>query len=316
MRNIARTLLAHLPLYILLVSAGCYDAGDKKACVGFKCPTGSQWPDGGNVTISHIWLPDGVSSVRTFHAYFVEERTPAIPETPGLPGQCVQLAEPEFSSRVETDVGPEVVITGEGDEQFVLPRYTPADCEPGSERPPPNGCKDGQYPLDFDYAPHDVVYLLSLNTNPQDGYFASRFTVEPAEPQPYSDLLTSQSYMLPAVSQIKPQFGVVPIQKGEPLEAEWEPRTPKDPDVFAMGTLLFVDPTLKPNGSLDFWPYLCVMPDQGKFTVPAEITDKFSPRGGIMQIGYAANEAVVTDDDRMINLFTTECQASLWMLVE
>lgn len=311
MTYIDRTLSASLLLSLLVLSSGCYDTGDKYACVGFSCPAGSQWPEGGNITVSHVWLPDGVSSARTFHAYFVEDQAPEFPE-PRLPGKCYPLEEPEYEFRTEIDVGPNLTIRGEGEEEFVLPRYTVDNCAAGSEMPPPNGCADGK-PLDFDFVEHDIVYLAAANTNPGDGYFDSTMTTETAEPTPFSDLLTG-TYMPPAVTQTKPPYGAIPIKAGQPLELGWEPRTPIDPDIVAMGTILFVDPFLAPNGGLDVFPWLCVVPNSGSYTVPGEVTAQFSPRGGIMQVGYATNQAVVTDEDRIINLFATECQASVWML--
>lgn len=308
MTNIARNLLACL-LVAVLCSA-CYEAGNKEDCVGFKCPAGGQWPEGGTVTLSHLYLPDGVSSLRQIYAYFISDQSPDFPP-PQIPGHCFQLDPMEYQFRNEVDAGQTVTVSG-GGEELVAQRFTNADCD--SETPPPNGCTEGKV-LDFDFGQHDIVYLFATNETPTDDFFDSTFTTETAETMPFSNVLDG-TYMPPAVRQLQPPPGVVQIHKGQPLEVAWEPRTPYNPDVPIIGTILFVDPTLNEKGSIDTWPWACMVANTGSYTVPADITAQLSPRGGIMQVGYITNQAVVTDDGRAINLFATECQASLWMLVE
>src|SRR6186713_2411103 len=99
-KTIARISLC---LSISALAAGCYETGDKTDCVGLSCPTGLLWPDGGEVRLQYIGLPDG-SEMRFVVGFFIESQDPAFVQPPVL-GQCFDDSNYVPETRVYADAG-------------------------------------------------------------------------------------------------------------------------------------------------------------------------------------------------------------------
>ena len=271
---------------LLPLSAACYDAGDKEDCVGLSCPPGLYWPDGGEVRIAYIALPDG-SELRFVTSFFIDEQVPAYLEPPQL-SRCFE--EPSFDAEVRKyrDVG-ETVTVKMGDFELAAPKVMDA--------------------VDFVGRRHDLAYITETYVPTTPDFFNNRHSATTAEEQPFTHLLEGM-YMPPKLEVLKPAGpGIIPVKRGQPLEVEWQEIEPPDPNVLTAGVILFLR-----DGGLP--PITCVGPNTGKFTVSAEDVDNLLPDGGIMQVGTASNEAILTDDGRIIHMWGTNCTALPWTKVD
>lgn len=276
--------LAMVPLLV-----GCYQEGNKEDCVGLSCPAGFYWPDGGEVRIAYIALPDG-SELRFVTVFFIDEQKPEYMEPPAL-GRCFE--EPSFDAEVRNyvDVGESVTLTM-GDFEIVAPRLLGEDTR------------------DFIGRTHDIAYLTETYEPTTPDFFNQKHSATTAVEQPFSDRL-DQIYIPPKLDVLKPKGpGVIAVKRGQDLEIEWQEVTPPQPGVMTAGVILF----LREDQGLP--PITCVGPNTGRFVVSADDVDNMLPEGGIMQVGTAANEAVLTDDGRIIHMWGTNCTALPWTKVD
>ena len=284
-----KTLALCLALALLPLSIGCVDKGDKEDCIGLNCPTGFQWPDGGEVRLWYIGLPDG-SELRRFITYFQTGPNDLLPE-PGV-GLCApDITGAQIAGREYIDAGESVTYSLNG-EQIVVDRLT---------------AQGDEQVEDFFERFHDIVYMAQLDTPVPDSFFSAKSSVTLADPQPFSDKLTGL-YMPPKLNVLEPTTAFVELKKGQDVLFRWEEVEPPDPTVVTGAAIVFVPDDLSQ-------PTACISANSGEFVVPGEVIDSFSDDSGIMLIGTAANEAVLTDDGRMIQQWGINCALRPWTRV-
>jgi hypothetical protein len=275
--------------FLLLASAilvaGCFDQGEKEDCVGLSCPAGLFWPDGGEVRIQYIALPDG-SDLRLFVSYFVKDQTPEFVEPPLL-GQCFDELWYVPPDREYIDVGEDVTVKM-GDEEITLPRAT------------------GDQAVDFLSRHHQVAYTAQSYTKTQDSFFDAEHSATTEKDMGFNQLLHGL-YQTPKVEVLSPTgVGNRPINANEDLLVEWNELSPADPDITTGGVIIF----WKKGGPgvANSETIACVGPNTGSFLVPKETIDKL-PDTGIMQVGTASNQAKLTEDGRRVDLWGSTCVA-------
>lgn len=298
---------ALLSITVLPLSVGCYDEGEKEDCVGLKCPTGFQWPDGGEIRIWHIRLPDG-TDIRRLFAYFIESQDPDVPLPEPPIGRCApDVAGAQGENRKYIDVGESVTFhLGDGD--YVVPRMvtdpTNEVCAPGT------ACVEGV--VDFYERRHEIAYLLEMVEPVGTGYFNNRHSLTTADPQPFSDQLTG--FFQPPVMEVDspgfdPEYGVVAFKRGQDVSFEWHQPEPTDPSVVTGAAIVFVP-------DVPVIPTACIVPNDGQFTVPAEVIDGLEADTGIVLVGSATDEATLTAQGRIINMWGVFCQLLPWTKVD
>ncbi|HTE52384.1 MAG TPA: hypothetical protein VK698_16145 [Kofleriaceae bacterium] len=269
--------------------SGCYDNGTKEDCVGLSCPPGLFWPDGGEVRIQYIKLPDG-TDWRIITAFFIEAQTPERISPPTL-GHCAP--DPNFgeaTSRTYTDVG-ESITVDMGDQTITAPKVT------------------GDAAVDFIGRRHDLAYISETYDDAAPQFFNAKHSAQTDEQMDFSDLLQG-IYVPPTLEVLSPQGpGVIPVKRHQDLLVQWQEIEPPNPDVTTAGVILF----LRDDGP----PITCVGPNNGQFIVSADDVDNLLPeQGGIMQVGTASDQAILTDAGRRIDLWGTNCIAMLWTKVD
>lgn len=311
MRNLAGYLSC--ALLAAALSTACVSDGTKEDCVGFKCPAGFEWPNGGEIRMWYIHLPTGGDITRLF-GIFINDEDPATPEladsagnTRPLPplGRCAPDPNGvQGLNRVYQDIGPEMTFSLGGGQDITVPRITPDD----------NG---GQQFVDPYGRKHDLIYYLEDFNSRDASFFNTRHSATAQDMLPFAvrsndtgeyqqtDTLDGL-YMPPKIKVLDPPSGSVQFKRGEPLNVEWEStETPLSDVVHA--TAIVIAPT---NPAIT--PTLCTGGDTGQFTVPAETIDALQDDSGVMVIGFVSNEAVLTDAGRIMNMWGISCQLVTW----
>ena len=263
--------------------SGC--AGDgEEGCFEPSCAAQARWPDGGEVRLTHISLPDG-SELRFASAFFIDAQTP-IAEEPAALGGCFEEPVAEPAERRYLDVGEGVTFVM-GDEELTAPRVTDA--------------------TDFIGRQHDIVYVTETYEPTAAGFFDSMHAVRIGEGQPFSGLLTSL-YMPPRFEVLSPVGpGILPVESGEDLVVEWQHEGASSAAVSAQIQVLR-------EGGLG--PIVCVGPDTGRLVVPAEVVDGLLPDGGIIQLLLLSTTTVETEEGRTIQLVGSTDTAWPWTKVD
>jgi hypothetical protein len=285
------TVRLSLAAVALLSATACYDNGTKEDCVGLSCPPGLFWPDGGEVRIQYIQLPDG-TDWRILTAFFIGEQDPERIEPPAL-GHCAPDQNFAASSRTYVDVGDSVTIDM-GDQTITAPKVM------------------GDMAVDFIGRRHDLAYIIQTYDDAQPTFFNAKHSATTANPMPFSDRLKG-IYVPPKLDVLSPAgTGVVAIKRHQDLLVEWKEVEPPDPDVTTAGVILFLKASGPPEP-----PITCVGPNNGSFLIPADVIDTLIPQeGGIIQVGTASDQATLTDEGRRIDLWGTNCIAKLYSLVD
>lgn len=232
-------------------------------------------------------MPDG-SDLRRVNAYFIADQSPDYLDPPVL-GRCAPLLDKVPDNRQYIDVGDSVTFNLNG-AQVTANRELDA--------------------LDFDgVVRHDIIYKGQTTEPTEPGFFDSRLGAEIGIDMPFADVLDNQLYMPPKPTMTSHSGSEVAIKRGEDLVLEWEYDTPVDPNITTAGIIAFISP-----GGGD--PILCVTTNTGRFVVPAETIEEFPGNGGIMQVGAGSNEAVLTDDGRIIHMWGSSCQFKTYTVVD
>jgi hypothetical protein len=231
------------PLSVLL-AAGCIDAGDREDCLGLSCPGGFSWPEGGEIRVNYVDVPDG-EDITQVMAFFVEDQTPEMEPLPPI-GSCFEwsgnFTELESRNRTYVDVGESVTFNLGGNELVAVKQ-------------------EGGY----DYTgrgPHDIWYLTeTVNVDVSD-YLNKR--VVGVDTHEFGEL--DALYVPPRVKYVTPKFKGAPIQikKGEDLLIEYAAEAEMDPSVATTSFLLFETPGTH-EGRI-----VCMGLNNGKFLVPGD----------------------------------------------
>ena len=273
-----------LGVLLAMTLSGC-SAGGEEGCFEPSCAAQERWPEGGEVRLGHISLPDG-SELRYVIAFFLDAQRP-VAEEPTALGGCFEEPVAEPAERRYRDVG-EGVTYVMGDQELTAPRYEDA--------------------RDFIGRNHGIVYLTETDVPTTPGFFDSMHAVRTGEEQPFSGLLTSL-YMPPRFEVLYPQGpGIIPVEPGEDLVVEWQHEVA--PSAAVSARVLF----LRDDQGLG--PIVCLGPDTGRLVVPAEAVDGLLPDGGIMQLMLESRSTVETDEGRTIHLVGTASTAYPWTKVD
>ena len=291
-----------LTLSLVLGLAGCWDEGDKRECVGVPCPAGFQWEHGGELRAWYIRLPDG-SELRRLYGVFIEDedRNETVPDdkpyTRPLPqiGMCApDVTAMTGQNPTYIDVGPSITFHF-GDTDIEIERQVATE-------------EDGPV-VDFYGREHQVAYLLETNDATTPAFFNAKHSAETAEPQDFSDILEGL-YMPPKLNVLTPESIPTRFTRGEDFLVEWEQESESDPSVVTAAAIV-IAPFPAPNEPR-ITPTACIVGNSGHFTIPAEVIDNLQSDSGIMLVGTASNQAVLRDDDHMINMWGQNCTAVPW----
>ena len=274
-----------LTLALLPVAAGCADEGDAEDCVGLNCPNGFQWPYGGEIRLWYIELPDG-SQLQRLIGFFIEAQTPdQLPPNVEI-GYCAENLEsaPGFGygeNRQYIDVGESITFNLADDRQVEVPKVT------------------GSNFLDFAGRPHDLAYLRDVSDPPGPDFFDNTHSITTGVEMDFSAELSPGVYMTPDFEVIQPLGVPIILRSGRDLVIEWEEEKTPNPDYATVAAMVFI-PDAGPG-------YQCIVKNDGKMTVPAEIIDIFEADTGVMVIGTASNAAVLRPDGRFQSMFAMNC---------
>ena len=263
--------------------SGC--AGDgEEGCFEPSCAAQERWPEGGEVRLTHISLPDG-TELRFASAFFIDAQAPIAEELSAF-GNCFEEPVVEPANRRYLDVG-EAVTFVMGDEELTAPRVT-----------------DGR---DFLGRQHDIVYVTETYEPTTPGFFDSMHAVRTGE-GPFSGRLTSL-YMPPKFEVLAPTGpGIIPVESGEDLVVEWQHEGASSAAVAAQVQVLRDD--------VGLGPVVCVGPDTGRLVVPAEVVDGLFPDGGIIQLLLLSTTTVEIEEGRTIQLVGSTDTAWPWTKVD
>ncbi len=302
-----------LSLAVTLFAVGCYDDGDREDCVGLECPSGFQWPEGGEVRIWSIRTPDG-AVIRRYFGFFMSKQTPDVHNTLPEVGRCGRSVDgDQGQNREYYDVGENITFVLDNGEEVVVPKLTadPANpmCMPGT------ACAQGA--MDYYGRIHDVAYLLETITPPPeaaglvDGFYNSFHSVRTANQMELSDQL-DELFVGPSFTVLDPprnEMGAVTFKRGEDVYFSWENEQPPNPDVVAAAAIVIVpDMSTMATG--------CISVNDGNFTVPAATIDALEGDTGIMLVGNGADKGLVTDDGRAIHKWGLFCNLIPWTRVD
>lgn len=299
-----------LYLCLAVLAAGCYDAGNKEDCVGLKCPNGFQWPEGGEIRVWTIRLPDGALITRYF-GIFIEQQTPDVPLPEPILGVCDRdVTADQGENTVYYDVGESISFELSTGETIEVPRLLPdpsvTECMPGT------ACADGV--IDFYGRRHDVAYLLETfqEAGPQPNFYNNFHNVRTAETMPLSDRLDNL-FLGPSFRMLSPPqdatTATVTFKRGEDVVFAWENEQTPNPDVVAAAAIVIVPDVATQETA-------CLSLNDGNFTVPGETIDSLEDDTGIMLVGNGADEAIMTDDGRIFHKWGQFCNLIPWQRVD
>lgn len=319
--------MRNLAWYLLLSSAAltsaCVDTGDKEDCVGLSCPAGFQWPWGGEIRYWHIQLPNNGEITRLFGiflkhedpvpGYGLEDGGPTGPTRP-MPaiGRCATdvFNVNQGPNRTYYDLGTEMTFDMGGGTEITLPR---------------RGMQDDGMPFVDPYGrASDVIYFLEDYGLREDNFFDTfhyqqaqdtmPFAVRDPDTKNYDTLdRLDNLYMPPEIELQTParDSGVVQLKKSQGLLVEWKGRTPGNPDIFFGATIVIV-----PSPGSGLPPTLCALGNSGKFTIPPEAIQALPADEGFMLIGFAADQAVLTDTGHILHKWGISCDMMPWVRTE
>jgi hypothetical protein len=290
-RNRTICLVLALVLAALFASStGCYDKGTREDCVGFSCPYGLEWPDGGEVRIWYIRLPDGTAIRRLMGFFHTSEESPP----PFVIGECApdpNVFQP--AQRQYIDVG-ESLRFQLGDTSIDVPKVTPMA---------------GMPILDAYFRQHEIAYLL--DTPPSaigDGFINGKHSVETADDG--INRVLRDIYQPPRLTLTSPLGApVITLKKGEDVLFTWETEDGQDPDAAVGMALVFVPDAMQ-------IPTACIAGNKNEFLVPASIIDAFAADTGFVLVGTATAENELRDDGNMMGKWALTCQLVPWSRVE
>lgn len=271
-------------------SAGCYDEGTKEDCVGFSCPYGQQWPNGGEIRIWYIRLPDG-TAIRRLIAYF---HTASEPPEQFLVGACAPDTtgiQPE--GREYIDVGDSVTFQL-GDTNIEVPKVTPSE---------------GMPIVDPYFRQHEIAYLLDTPPGPVgDGFIDAKHSVDTNDDG--FDRVLQDIYQPPRLTLTNPPGApVITLKKGEDVLFTWETESGTDLDAAVGMALVFVPDAMQV-------PTACIAGNENEFLIPAEVIDSFQADTGFVLVGTATAENELRDDGTMMGKWALTCQLVPWSRVE
>ena len=274
---------------IFALSAGCYDEGNKEDCVGFSCPYGLQWPDGGEVRIWYIRLPDG-NVIRRLIGYFhTAEEAPAQFTVGGCAPDTTGIQPP---AREYIDVGDSITFQL-GDTDIEVPRVTPSE---------------GMPVVDPYFRQHEIAYLLDTPPGPiGDGFIDGKHSV--ATSNDAINAALQDIYQPPGLNLIEPQGAPVISLRREDTLFRWETAPGTDPDAAVGVALVFVPDAMQ-------IPVACVVGNENEFVIPAEVIDSFQADTGFVLVGTATAENENRDDGSMMGKWALTCQLVPWSRVE
>ncbi len=311
-----KNIIAWLSLAALPFAFGCSDEGETEECVGLQCPAGFQWPDGGEVRIWSIRLPNG-DVIQRFFAFFVDGAEPDVPlPLPSL-GVCApdvngaQAANPEY-----VDVGESLTFKLADGQEVVVPRLLPnpdnEDCSM-----PTVPCAAGV--PDWYHRMHQVAYLAETFAPAEaapgpENYYNSFHDAEAADTIAHNPegKEVDNIFLGPSFTVNKParsDLGLVTLKKGEDVPFTWEMEQAPNPDVVHAIAILFVPDAPVP-------PTACITLNDGAYTVPHQAIDELAADTGIMLVGNGADQAIVTDDGRILHKWGLFCNLFPWQRVE
>lgn len=272
-----------------VLASGCYDSGAKTDCVGLSCGAGLQWPDGGEASIRYVRYPDG-TEFRAFIAFFIDQQDPVSIDVGEL-NKC--SADPGFAANMRRfyDVG-ESVTFHLGSEEVTVPKVT------------------GDAAIDYTGRHFDVAYYLETYTPVNDDFFNAYHsaTADDGEMPATVDTI----YMPPKLDIVTPPVpdgaAFVTLKKGEDLLVEWAEEEAVPREITTLAAIFFIDVS-QPN----VFPMACFSFNTGRFVVPREIVDNL-PANGLLQIGTVANEATLSNTERRIDTWGTNCSAVPYIL--
>lgn len=281
---------------IFALSAGCYDEGSREDCVGFSCPYGLQWPDGGEVRMWYIRLPDG-TAIRRLMGYFhtADEGPP-----PFIIGECApdpNVFQP--AQREYIDVG-ESITFDMGDTSIDVPRVRAQD-------------QGGMPAVDAYFRQHQIAYLLDTPPGPVgEGFIDGKHSVNTGDQA--INPFVRDIYQPPRLNLVNPPPGipgtpVITLKKGQDVLFEWETESGQDPDAAVGMALVFVPDAMQ-------IPMACIAGNENHFLVPSEVIDGFAADTGFVLVGTATAENELRDDGMMMNKWALTCQLVPWSRVE
>jgi hypothetical protein len=282
---------AVLSIALVALAAGCADSGTKEDCIGLSCPAGLLWPDGGEVRIQYIHLPDG-NDLRFVVGFFIESQDPPMLQPPIL-GQCFTDSNYVPPTRVYKDAGESITVTM-GSYTAVAPRV------------------EGDAAIDFIGRHHKLAYILETYDKATDDLFDNFHSAVTADDIGLNGRMDGM-YMPPKLDVLLPEPGesdgaVRQVKNGQDLLVRWQEINPPNPEVNTAGVILFWK-TGQP-GDKDAEIIACVGPNKGEFVVPRATIDSLPNSGSIvMQVGTISNQAILTDDDKRIDLWASNCIA-------
>lgn len=308
MNRVAPVLLG---LALSSLAVGCADEGTKEDCVGLKCPGGFQWPEGGEVRIWTIRLPDG-SLLTSYFAFFIESQSPDVPLPEPAVGICdIDLTGAQGENRQYIDVGESVSFELATGDTVEVPRMM-ADPEV-DECMPGTACKDGV--MDFYGRMHDIAYLMQTfeEAGPRDDFYNHFHSVTTADEMPFSDQLDNL-WLGPSFDVTRPQRdddAVVTLHRGEDITFEWTNEQNPDPTVASAAAIVFV-PDVCDNPPCEI---SCLTLNDGDFTVGGDVITDLSADSGIMLVGNGSDDAVL-HDGRIIHKWGQFCNLFPWARVD
>ena len=272
-----------------VLASACYDSGTKTDCVGLSCGAGLQWPDGGEASIRYVRYPDG-TEWRAFIAFFIDEQKPVSIDVGEL-NKC--STDPGFAADMRHffDVG-ESVTFHMGSQDVKVDKVTGSDA------------------VDYTGRHFDVAYYLeTYGPVPADFFNAyhSMTADDGSMPAVVDDI-----YMPPKLDIVAPPVAAdssfISIKKGQDLTVEWAEEEEVPREITTLAAIFFIDVT-----NPGVFPMACFSFNTGKFVVPKDIVDGLPPTG-LLQIGTVSNEATLSNAERRIDTWGTNCSAVPYVL--
>lgn len=281
--------LAMTTVLVSALASGCYESGTKTDCVGLSCGAGLQWPDGGEVSIRYVRYPDG-TEWRAFIAFFIDDQTPASIDVGEL-NKC--STDPGFAADMRHfyDVG-ESVTFHMGSQDVSVQKVT------------------GEAAIDYTGRHFDVAYYQETYSPVPDDFFNAYHSATADDGS--MPAVIDTIYMPPKLDIVTPEVNegtsFVSVKKGEDLLVEWAEEEPVPREITTLAAIFFIDVSA-PNT----FPMACFSFNTGRFVVPKEIVDSLPPNG-LLQIGTVSNEATLSNNERRIDTWGTNCSAVPYIL--
>lgn len=277
---------------------GCFDAGSEDDCLGPTCPWGFDKPNGGEVRLEYIRLPNNVQMSRAT-AFFIKEQTPDNLPVP-IAGTCVDFRDTDYfplnqaENREYIDVGSSVTIRGPEGVTYNLARQ-----EPGTN--------------DFIQRTHDIFYstlqLNPIDTDPlPDAFFNATYDVELEVETEFSELLSGHIFMPQRFEWIQPKDeGTVQFTANEDFPLAWQLKD-HSADGFTNKEAALLAFALPQENAPPLPIAACFQRNVGEFTIPGDFLATL-PENGLFLVGSLVDDPVLTSDGRLIHLVSQHCMA-------